>query len=126
MVFEFSRPMFEEKVFSSMDFEPGFTYDMYISYFVGRPFSTTLDEKNRVFAGEVDGTRPVFKEILINKLKGVLEPPEKTADELEEEFSAYKNCVDKGGSEEECKDKKRSAVLLATIVSMMSVLYCSI
>lgn len=64
--------MFEDEHAKSMDFGPGETYKVYISYFLGQQDDTNTDTRNKVFGGEVDGSgQPIFKDIYINKLKGV-------------------------------------------------------
>ena len=77
---DFSRPIFESDSENSMDFIPGQVYDIYISYYLGRPDSTNIN-KFRVFGGEVEEVngeqRPVFKKVYINFLRGVLEEPER-------------------------------------------------
>ena len=74
--------MFEEDIYNSMDFEPGAVYNIYISYFLGRPDSTDVnkDEKGkswRIWAGETnDKGEPKFRKMFINTLEGVLEEEE--------------------------------------------------
>jgi hypothetical protein len=78
--------MFEEDIYNSMDFEPGAIYNVYISYFLGRPDSTDInkDEKGkswRIWAGETnDKGEPKFRKIYINTLEGVLEEEEEVQD----------------------------------------------
>ena len=61
--------MFEDDAYNSMDFEPGHTYLVYLSYFLGRPDSTDAASSSRIFGGEIDEQgKPIFQKIFINRL----------------------------------------------------------
>jgi len=71
--------MLEDDAEEVMDFGPGEEYEVYISYFLGKPDSTDDTDASRAWGGELvpipdDPAAPkmaAFKKIYVNKLKGV-------------------------------------------------------
>ena len=66
---EWSRPLVEVGSANSMDFEYGKAYQLYISYFLGKP-GAEATSTNHVFGAQDDGKgAPTWQTIYINTLK---------------------------------------------------------
>ena len=66
---DFNRPMTEENNPNSLDLEPGDTYQVYISYYLGKNVDTDGTRTSKLVVGEHDGIKPIFKEMVLNLIK---------------------------------------------------------
>ena len=106
-----------------MDIELGMTYSMFISYFVGRATSTDLHEIHRIFGGELDDTKPLFRKIYINRLKGILQPPDGSGDKSTKEEShaeEYETCLDIKDKEECVGGGNKVLVTIFSLVCLLA------